>query len=89
MRSIRTKQFHKLFAQLPSQIQEQAKAAYQTFKENPYHPRLHFKCISPQHPIYSVRIGYNYRALGRLEENTITWFWIGSHEDYNKLYPRQ
>lgn len=73
MRSIRTKQFHKLFAQLPPQIQEQARVAYQLFKEDPYHPRLHFKRISPQHPIYSVRIGYSYRALGRLEKNTISW----------------
>ncbi len=89
MRSVRSKQFRKLFAQLPLSIQEQARDAYKLFKENPYHPRLQFKRISQQNPIYSVRVGYSYRVLGRLEKDKITWFWIGSHEDYNKLYPRQ
>ena len=88
MRSMRTKQFKKLFAQLPAEVQEQAREAYQLFRDDPYHPRLHFKRISQQRPIYSARVGYSYRAIGRLEGDTIRWEWIGSHEDYNKLYPR-
>ena len=89
MKSRRTKQFRKLYAQLPSRVQDQARAAYQQFKENPHHTSLHFKRISTQRPIYSVRVGRSYRAVGKLEGETITWFWIGSHEDYNNLYPRQ
>jgi hypothetical protein len=85
MRNRRTKQFHKLFARLPAHIQEQAREAYQLFSKDPYHPSLHFKQIDPQEPIYSVRIGRGYRAVGRREDNTIIWYWIGSHEDYNKL----
>jgi len=38
-----------------------------------------------QEPLYSVRIGRGWRALGLLEEETVTWFWIGSHADYDRL----
>ncbi|MGI9058749.1 MAG: type II toxin-antitoxin system RelE family toxin [Ktedonobacteraceae bacterium] len=85
MRNKRTKQFHKLFAQLPRQVQEQAVTTYQLFRANPHHPSLHFKRIDPQEPIYSVRVGRNYRAVGLWEGDTISWYWIGSHEDYNNL----
>jgi hypothetical protein len=89
MRSKRTKQFNKLLAQLPVSIQEQASAAYRLFKQNPNHPSLHFKRISTQRPIYSARVNYSYRAVGLLKGDTITWYWIGSHEDYNHLYLRR
>ena len=36
-------------------------------------------------PIYSVRIGLGYRALGVREADEIVWFWIGSHADYDQL----
>jgi hypothetical protein len=36
-------------------------------------------------PIFSVRINIDYRAVGFLEENEITWFWIGSHREYETL----
>lgn len=35
MKSKRTRQFHVLFAELPEQVQRQANAAYQLFRENP------------------------------------------------------
>jgi mRNA-degrading endonuclease RelE of RelBE toxin-antitoxin system len=85
MKSYRSRRFNKLLAQLPEQAQEQARKAYQLFKRDPYHPSLHFKRIDPQSPLYSVRVGAHYRAVGELEDNTIIWTWIGTHEEYNKL----
>lgn len=85
MKNKRAKEFNKLFAHLPRSVQEQAEATYQLFKRDPYHPSLHFKRIDRQAPIYSVRIGAHYRAVGIWREDTILWYWIGSHEDYNKL----
>jgi len=35
--------------------------------------------------MYSVRVGKGWRALGLVEGDTISWFWIGSHADYEKL----
>ena len=54
-------------------------------KLNNHHPGLHFKQIHYTKQIFSVRIGFSYRALGIIENDTIIWFWIGSHEDYNNL----
>jgi hypothetical protein len=33
---------------------------------------------------YSIRIGRNWRALGLWKGDTIEWFWIGSHEQYDE-----
>lgn len=86
MKNRRTKEFRKQFARLPRDVQDQAKAAYRLFKENPYHPSLHFKCIDSQESLYSVRVGLPYRAVGVWEGDTIFWYFIGSHEDYNHLF---
>lgn len=85
MKNRRTKQFNKLFVQLPRVVQEQAETTYQLFRRDPYHPSLHFKRIDPQDPVYSVRIGAHYRAVGIWVGDTIRWYWIGTHEEYNKL----
>lgn len=89
MRSRRTRRFRELLAALPEDVKRQAYADYRQFKRDPYYPSLQFKRVSQQRPLYSVRIGISYRALGlREEEDVIVWFWIGSHADYDKLLPR-
>jgi mRNA-degrading endonuclease RelE of RelBE toxin-antitoxin system len=85
VKSRTTAQFRKLFADLPEQVQEQTRAAYRQFKENPNHPSLRFKKVHPELPIYSARVSKNYRAVGQLDEGTIIWFWIGSHSEYDRL----
>ena len=80
-----TNRFRKAFDKLPKEIQERARSAYKSWKSDPNHPSLHFKQIHSQQSIYSVRVGLSYRALGVRQEDTIIWFWIGSHEDYNNL----
>ena len=89
MQSHRTKNFRALYKQLPDEIRRQAREAYRLFKNDPYHPSLQFKRVSRQKPIYSVRIGLSYRALGiREADDVIIWFWIGSHADYDQLLSR-
>jgi mRNA-degrading endonuclease RelE of RelBE toxin-antitoxin system len=86
MRSKRTQQFRKLLRSLPDDIRRQAYVAYRQFKRDPYHASLQFKRVSQRKPLYSVRIGISYRALGlREEDDLIVWLWIGSHADYDKL----
>jgi len=80
-----TEQFRRIFAELPPEVQDQARRAYRLFRQNPNHPSLRFKPVHPRRPIYSVRIGPGYRAVGILEGDTIVWFWIGSHADYDRL----
>ena len=66
------------FARLPEEVRERAKQAYRLWRENPFHPGLRFKPIQGHEGLYSVRVGRGWWALGRLENNTVTWFWIGS-----------
>ena len=87
MKSRLTKGFHKRFARLPAEIQKQARATYRLWKVNPYYPSLQFKRIDPELPIYSVRIGLHYRAVGtKIEDDTILWDFIGSHAEYDQLF---
>ncbi len=85
MISVTTKRFQKSFDQLPSTIKDKARNAFKLWQTDPYHPTLSFKQIYSEKQIYSVRIGLAYRALGVMENETLVWFWIGSHEDYNNL----
>ncbi len=85
MRSRTTSQFRKAFAKLPKQTQAQTREAYRQFKQDPAHPSLRFKKIHSELPIYSARISKSYRAVGQLDEDTVIWFWVGSHADYDKL----
>ncbi|MDO9267538.1 MAG: hypothetical protein Q7T96_00310 [Methylobacter sp.] len=80
-----TEKFRALFVLLPNTIKAQAKEAYQQFKKDPYHPSLQFKRVHSSKPVYSVRINLDYRAVGIIQDNEIIWFWIGSHNVYEKL----
>ena len=88
MRSRTTDRFRRAFSRLPETVKERAREAYRLFVENLGHPGLRFKKIHSTEPIYSVRITNDYRALGLLEDGNITWFWIGSHADYDELISR-
>lgn len=59
---------------------------YQAQCQESLHPSLHFKCINPEENVWSVRIARGYRALGVLEGDTVTWLWIGSHDDYERFF---
>jgi hypothetical protein len=85
MKSRTTRKFWRLFDALPIDIQEQARRSYRQFRDNPAHPGLSFKRVSTVEPVYSVRIGVTYRAAGLLESDTVTWFWIGPHDAYDRL----
>jgi hypothetical protein len=83
-----TKQFRTRLYQLPTTVQELAAQAYTLWRSDPYHPSLQFKRVSQRQPIYSVRVGIGYRALGLREADHIYWFWIGSHDEYDQLLKR-
>ncbi len=70
---------------MPESIKDLAKRAYNLFKDNPAHPGLQFKKVNDNPEVYSVRITRAYRSLGVKDEDTIIWFWIGTHDGYDKL----
>jgi hypothetical protein len=79
------RQFRALFNGLPAWVQRQARDAYRLFRQNPAHPGLRFKQVHADPPIYSVRVGLGYRAVGVRDGDTMIWYWIGSHADYDEL----
>ena len=85
MKSRTTERFRREFGRLPREVQEQARAAYRLFQQNPHHPSLHFHRIQRIEAVYSARVGRNYRAVGTLEDDLVVWFWIGTHADYDRL----
>jgi hypothetical protein len=85
MKSSVTKDFRHRFSQLPAPVQEQAARAYAFWRSDPNHSSLQFKRVSRRQPIYSVRVGLGYRALGLRVSDHMYWFWIGPHADYDKL----
>ena len=86
MKSELTDEFIQRFAKLPERVQKAARKNYKLWKENPTHPSLEFKKLNTKQSIYSVRAGIGWRAVGVMKDSdTIVWFWIGSHSEYDKL----
>jgi hypothetical protein len=86
MKSATVSSFWVHYVSLEPEIRKQAKKAYLLWTENPFHPSLRFKCISRGENIWSVRVTLGYRALGVLDKDTVTWFWIGNHDEYMRFF---
>jgi hypothetical protein len=63
-------------------IREQANKQYSLFEANPDHPSLRLK---PTGPYWAVRVSRGYRALARRRHNDFFWFWIGPHDEYERI----
>ncbi len=86
MKSELDDEFIKLFIKLPERVQKSACKNYQLWKKDPNHPSLEFKKVNSKQPIYSIRVGIGWRAVGIINDvQVIVWFWIGSHSDYDHL----
>jgi hypothetical protein len=89
MKSELTDDFVKCFAKLPEIVKQTARKNYKLWKQNPTHPSLEFKKLNTKEAVYSARVGIGWRAVGVLKNpDTIVWFWIGSHDEYDKLLKR-
>lgn len=88
MKSVATDEFRDRLGRLPGPVRQQASRAYALWRADPHHPGLQLKRVSQRQPVYSARVGLGHRALGLWEGDTITWFWIGSHAEYDALLAR-
>jgi mRNA-degrading endonuclease RelE of RelBE toxin-antitoxin system len=77
--------FRKDFARLPREIQQRARAAYRRFRSDPAHPSLQFKRLHTTLPLWSVRVTDSYRAVGVRQNDSIVWFFIGTHAEYDRM----
>lgn len=79
MKSETLPSFWEAYRLLEEDIRQRSRKAYKLWINNPFHPSLHFKCVNTREGVWSVRITHGYRALGILENDTVTWFWIGDY----------
>jgi hypothetical protein len=77
--------FWRLFAELPAEVQQLARANFALLKANPQHPSLHLKRVGRY---WSARVGASHRVLGVNAPDGIVWFWIGPHEEYERIIKR-
>ncbi len=84
MKSATLPAFWIAYEKLDQNTKERARKALLLWAENPSHPSLWFKNVNPQAGTWSVRITRGIRALGKMEGGTVTWFWIGGHDDYER-----
>ena len=82
MKHYTSSDFWRLYWQLPSEIRALADKNYDLLKSDPRHPSLHLKRIEA---LWSVRVGYHYRAIGIDAPDGIQWVWIGSHAEYDRF----
>jgi len=81
MNSRTTRNFRDAFRVLPADVRHRARRAYRLWREDPDLPGLRFKRVGDA---VSIRIGRDYRALGILEGETVYWYWIGKHDEYDR-----
>lgn len=82
MKHLASPRFWDCYERLPEAVRELADHCFDLLKANPRHPSLHFKKTGKYR---SVRVGLHYRALGVEVSESVLWFWIGTHSDYDKL----
>lgn len=88
MNSRVTEEFVALFSALPDAVKAQTRKAHGLWRRNPSHPSLHFKRIHSREPLYSARVSKGWRVLGLLSDDTVYWFWVGTHAEYDDLLRR-
>ncbi len=86
MKSIANNSFWNLYHDLPSSMREEAKEAFRLFRQNPGHPSLSFERLCSDPESWSVRITHGYRAVGWKRRDTMLWYWIGSHAEFDKKF---
>jgi hypothetical protein len=86
MKSLALPSFWEAYRGLVASLRLRAKKAYCLWLENPFHPSLRFKCINREENTWAIRLTRGYRAIGVLDGDTVTWFWIGSHDEYERFF---
>lgn len=86
MKSRTLPSFWDTYVLLPEPVKKAARKQFLHWRVTPFHPSLHFKCVNQEEQIWSVRVTLGYRALGILDSDTVTWFWIGGHQDYERRF---
>jgi len=83
MNNCASPRFWRHYNALRPEVRKLADKNFQLFKTNPLHPSLRFERKKPD--LWSVRVGSGHRALARQLDDNLIWFWIGLHDEYERL----
>ena len=82
MRHFASTKFWDRYEALPADIRDLADKNFLLLKSDLRHPSLHFKKLGNH---WSARVGAHYRALAVEVDGGMTWFWIGTHAEYDRI----
>lgn len=88
MTSSGTTDFWRLYHALSPEIRKAAQSAFKKFLNNPAHPSLQLERLRSDERAWSVRVTRDYRAVARRYGGDWLWFWIGSHEEFDRHFPK-
>lgn len=77
-----TTSFWDCYARLPESLQDRADKQFDLLDENSSHPSVQLK---PVGEFWSARVTNGCRALALRRGIVFTWFWIGQHDEYDRL----
>ncbi len=77
-----TPKFWRCYEALPPEVRGLADKSFALLKEDPRHPSLRLKKVGR---FWSARIGSAHRALALEQGSDLVWFWIGAHDEYDRL----
>lgn len=83
-----TKGYVKRLKRLPADVRTRSLKSLELLEADPRYPSLHFKEVAPKEGAWSMRVSQSYRMVGYKEGERITWFWIGTHSEYDALLKR-
>lgn len=74
------------FSKLPNEVKKEARRAFRKMIHDPSIVKLTQLVVnrSGKYKVFSARIGMNYRALALRVGSIFIWYWIGTHESYNR-----
>lgn len=74
--------FWECYRSLPGDVQSLADQANALMVADERHPSIQLKKVGQ---FWSARVGLHYRALAIQADDTLVWFWIGHHAEYDRL----
>jgi hypothetical protein len=74
--------FWRSYSELPEEVRRRCDKQYELLTADPAHPSVQLK---PVGAFWSARVSDAYRALSLRQENTFVWFWVGTHDEYERL----
>ena len=77
-----TPKFWRYYDVLPSDVRELADRCFAVLKRDSSHPSLYLKKVGR---FWSVRVGIHYRAVAVEDATDLVWFWIGRHDEYERI----